>query len=322
MSKTRFKYNPDTISYEKIEFTFKKKLKRFSRIFLSGLFWGVVFFFLANHFIQSPNEKILRSEYNQLLAQYKLLNQDMTEMQRVLIELEQRDNSLYRALMGTDPIPLQVRQHVVNSESRYVNLKNARNEELINKTTIGLDKLKKQLYVQSKSYDEIVELTKTQKDKLLHIPAIQPVLNKNLKRTASGYGIRLDPIYKTKKFHKGMDFSAPIGTKVFATGNGTISFLGWKQGYGNCIIIDHGYGYKTLYAHLHKFNVKKGAKVTRGSVIAFVGNTGKSTGPHLHYEVHLNGKAIDPRNYYYLDLTPKEYDEMVILMSNYGYVFD
>ena len=180
------------------------------------------------------------------------------------------------------------------------------------------------LYVQSNSFDELVKHAKNNEDKLQHIPAIQPILNKDLKRTASGYGRRVDPIYHTVRFHAGMDFSAPIGTEIFATGDGTVSFVGWKQGYGNCVTIDHGYDYMTLYGHISKFKkgLRKGQKVTRGDVIAYVGNTGKSTGPHLHYEVRLKGKPQNPQNYYFKDLSPEEYDEMVRLSSNSGKMFD
>jgi murein DD-endopeptidase MepM/ murein hydrolase activator NlpD len=181
------------------------------------------------------------------------------------------------------------------------------------------------LYTQSNSFDELIVLAKQNEDKLLHIPAIQPILNQDLKRTASGYGRRIDPIYKTIRFHKGMDFSAPTGTEIFATADGVIEKISWdKTGYGNCVIIDHGYGYKTLYAHCHKFQkgLRKGLKVKRGDVIAFVGNTGKSTGPHLHYEVRYKNKPQNPQNYYFQDLSPEEYDNMVRISSNSSKTFD
>jgi len=180
------------------------------------------------------------------------------------------------------------------------------------------------LYTQSNSFDELVEMAKQSEDKLAHLPAIQPVLNKDLKRTASGYGRRIDPIYHTLRFHHGLDFSAPTGTEIFATGTGTITFVGWKQGYGNCIFINHGYGYTTVYGHISKFKkgLRRGQKVVRGDVIAYVGNTGKSTGPHLHYEVRIKDKPQNPQNYFYLDLSPAEYDEMVKISSNNAKTFD
>ncbi len=176
--------------------------------------------------------------------------------------------------------------------------------------------------MQSHSFDEIVDLAKNKEERLLCMPAIQPVLNKDLKRVASGYGMRIDPIYKTPKFHGGMDFTGALDTEIFATGKGVIEAAGWMQGYGNTVIVNHGFNYKTLYAHLNKFKVKKGAKVSRGDVIGFMGTTGKSTGVHLHYEVQYKGKQTNPQNYYFMDLSPEEYDQMVQLSSNYGHVFD
>ena len=194
--------------------------------------------------------------------------------------------------------------------------------ELLVSKTQKVDLLSLQLYIQSNSFEELIDFCKTHEDKLRKLPAIQPVSNKDLKRTASGYGWLLDPIYKTRRFHEGMDFSAAIGTPVFATGDGKVIASGYQQGYGNTVEIDHGYGYKTVYAHLHKIKVKKGATVSRGDEIGEVGNTGKSTGPHLHYEVRLKGKPMNPVNYYFMDLTPEEYDEMIQIASNHGQVMD
>ena len=177
-------------------------------------------------------------------------------------------------------------------------------------------------YAQSRSYDEVIELSKNNKERLEHIPAIQPVFNKDLKYMASGYGRRVDPVYHTLKFHAGMDFAAPTGTKIFATGDGKVTLAEWKQGYGKCVIISHGYGYETLYAHMNDFNVRAGQEVRRGDVIGFVGSTGKSTGSHLHYEVHVNGSPVNPQNYYYADLSPEEYDKMLQLTENNAKVFD
>ena len=168
----------------------------------------------------------------------------------------------------------------------------------------------------------MVKLAKQNKLRLEHLPAIQPILNKDLRRVASGFGVRIDPIYRRPKMHQGMDFTAPIGTDIFATGNGQVVEAGWKQGYGNAVKINHGFGYETLYAHMHKINVRSGQRVTRGEVIGKVGNTGKSTGPHLHYEVRYQGKPVNPQNYYFLDLSPEQYDEMVQLSQNAGQVFD
>ena len=187
---------------------------------------------------------------------------------------------------------------------------------------LKIDLLAKETYIQAKSYDELLELAKTQEVRMENLPAIQPVLNKDLKRTASGYGMRIDPVYHVRRFHAGMDFSAPVGTDVFATGNAKVVFTGWKQGYGNTVELDHGFGYTTLYAHLYKVLVHNGQNVKRGDVIALVGNTGKSTGPHLHYEVRYQDKPVDPRNFYFYDLTPEQYDQMIQLSNNFGHMLD
>ncbi len=196
------------------------------------------------------------------------------------------------------------------------------NADLVINTTQKLDMLNRQLYIQSKSFDEVVDLCKNHDEMLKCIPAIMPVSNKNLKKTASGYGVRIDPIYKTAKFHAGMDFSANIGTPVYATGDGTVVKAGWETGYGNLIQVDHGFGYVTWYAHLSKYKVRPGQKVVRGEVIGEVGNTGKSTGPHLHYEVHVKGKVQNPVNYYFMDLSAEDYDKMIQIAANHGKVFD
>ena len=185
-----------------------------------------------------------------------------------------------------------------------------------------VDILEKEVYVQANSFNEIVDLARKQEVRMASIPAIQPVYNKDLKRVASGWGFRVHPIYHTRKFHYGMDFTAPTGTEVMATGQARVSFVGWKQGYGNTVILDHGFGYQTLYAHLFKSLVRVGQKVSRGDVIALVGNTGMSVGSHLHYEVHLRGTPVDPRNYYYIDLSPEDYDRMIQLSNNFGQTFD
>ena len=204
----------------------------------------------------------------------------------------------------------------------YEELARMTNSQLTADLALKVDLLEKGLYVQAKSYEDLVEMAKTQEVRMENIPAIQPVMNKDLTRVASGYGVRIDPVYHVRRMHTGMDFTAPTGTDVYATGNGSVSFVGWKQGYGNTVIVNHGFGYSTLYAHLYKSLVRVGQKVKRGDVIALVGNTGKSTGPHLHYEVRLQDKPIDPRNFYFYDLSPEDYDRMIQLSNNFGEMLD
>ena len=236
--------------------------------------------------------------------------------------MAQRDDNLYRAILGAEPIPLTARMGATQQISYYDSLAHMTNDQLVADVQRKIDILEKELYVQARSYEEVLELAKNQEVRMENIPAIQPVLNKDLKRMASGYGWRVDPVYHVRRFHEGMDFSAPIGTDIFATGNGVITFVGWKQGYGNTIEVDHSFGYKTRYAHCSKLIARVGQKVKRGDVIALVGNTGKSMGPHLHYEVHYQGRPIDPRNFYFYDLSPEDYDKMVQLSSNMGNMLD
>ena len=262
------------------------------------------------------------SEKQSLEAQYELLSKRCESMQLVLSDLQQRDDNLYRVILGADPIPMSSRKGINLNADYYDNISRLANTQLAADLTRKVDLLEKQTYVQAKSYEEIIELAKTREIRMENIPAIQPVLNKDLTRVASGYGVRIDPVYHVPKFHAGMDFTAPTGTEVYATGNGKVKFVGWRQGYGNTIVIDHGFGYETLYAHLFQSLVREGQTVKRSDIIALVGNTGKSTGPHLHYEVHFQGHHIDPRNYYFYDLDPEQYDRMVQLSNNYGDMMD
>jgi murein DD-endopeptidase MepM/ murein hydrolase activator NlpD len=320
--KPKFRYNPDTLSYEKVRVTFWGVLRRIGLFLLTGVCLGVAFFFLYVHFVESPREKQLSAENARLKSQYKLLERRMDDLQLLLSDLQQRDDNLYRVILQADPIPDGVRHSALGNNSRYDDFADMMNATLLTEATKRVDDLAKQIYIQSQSYDEVVKLVKVNDQKLRCIPAIQPVLNKNLKRMASGYGWRIDPVYHTRRFHAGMDFTAPTGTDVYVTGDGVVESAGWRQGYGNCITVDHGFGYTTLYAHLHKIKVKKGQRLTRSEIIAEVGNTGKSTGPHLHYEVRFHDKPVDPRNYYFLDLSPEQYDEMIQLSQNAGQMFD
>jgi murein DD-endopeptidase MepM/ murein hydrolase activator NlpD len=267
-------------------------------------------------------EVLLKKENKLLLTQYEMLRMEYDRASEVLEDLQLRDENLYRAILHADSIPLSIRKSGFGGSNRYEYLKGLPNSDLVIATTIKMDMLKKQLYVQSNSFDELVSIGKDMENKLKCLPAIQPVANKDLRRTASGYGMRIDPIYHIPRFHAGMDFIAERGTEIYATGNGTVVYASWKQGYGNCIIINHGYDYETLYGHIDKYKVRIGQKVMRGEIIATVGNTGKSTGSHLHYEVLFKGRNDNPAKYYYQDLTPEEYDRMIQIADNHGQVLD
>jgi murein DD-endopeptidase MepM/ murein hydrolase activator NlpD len=274
------------------------------------------------YFFRSPVEMLLQKENNLLQTQYDVLAHRLDEALTVLDDIQQRDENLYRVIFQARTIPESVRKSGFGGANRYAYLMNLSNSELIIETTRKMDLLSKQMYVQSNSLEELFALGKDLEKRSQCVPAIQPVSNRKLKHLASGYGTRIDPIYHTLRFHSGMDFSSPAGTDIYATGNGTVIYSDWKHEYGNCIIIDHGYDFKTLYAHQSKNLVKVGQKVTRGEVIGKVGNTGKSTGPHLHYEVHLRNKPDNPAKYYYRDLGPEEYDDMIQIAENHGQVMD
>ena len=318
----KYKINPDTLVLEQVEHGLRYWLQQTGIYILGGVVLGVIFLYLFLIIFPSPREKQLLREKELLEAQMATVNRQVDQMQIVMADLQQRDDNLYRVLFGAEPIPLSIRQGTQRRISYYEELAQMTNSQLAADLALKVDVLEKELYVQAKSYDEVLELAKTQEIRMENIPAIQPVLNKDLKRVASGFGLRIDPVYHVRKFHQGMDFTAPTGTEVFATGNATVKFTGWKQGYGNTVILDHGFGYETLYAHLYKSLVRKGQRVRRSDIIALVGNTGKSTGPHLHYEVRLNGKPVDPRNYYFYDLSPEEYDQMIQLSNNFGQMLD
>ena len=321
-SKRHYRINPETLQLERIEHGFRYWLRRSGGYILGGFGIGMIFFYVFLYFFPSPREASLMQYNRNLTAEMAVLEKQVDQMQIIISDLSQRDDNLYRAILGAEPIPLSARMGATQQMSYYDSIARMTNIQLAADIQRKVDILEKELYVQACSYDEILELAKNQEARMENIPAIQPVLNKDLKRMASGYGWRVDPVYHIRRFHEGMDFSAPVGTDIYATGNGVVTFAGWRQGYGETVEIDHGFGYSTRYAHCHKLFARTGKKVKRGDVIALVGNTGKSTGPHVHYEVHYNGKPIDPRNYYFYDLSPEDYDKMVQLSSNMGKMMD
>ena len=323
MAKVKYYYDTKTLSYQRIALSAFDKTKRmFYFIFaatLSGLLMVIIFF----QFFDSPKEKRLNREIEYLSNQYEAIYDKMTQVDIVLDDLQHRDDNIYRVIFEADPIPNSIRKAGFGGVNRYQHLGGYSNSELVVRVTEKADQLSKQLYIQSKAFDEIITLVKNKAEMLASIPAIQPVSNKDLSRMASGFGSRIDPIYKTRKFHAGMDFSAKSGTPIYATGDGKIlKVRKSKRGYGNHVKIDHGYGFVTLYAHMTKYIVRKGQKVKRGEVIGYVGSTGKSVAPHLHYEVHKDGRKINPVNFYYNDLNPDEYEKMLEISSQNNQSFD
>ena len=322
MRKVYYVYNPQTQTYDRIYPTIRQRAVSYLRRLFIGMGLGAGCFIILLLVFGSPSEKELRKENSRLQAQYNVLSRRLDEAMGVLQDIQQRDDNLYRVIFQADPISEAIRGAGYGGTNRYEHLMDLADAELVINTTQKLDILSKQLYIQSRSFDDVVEMCKKHDEMLKCIPAIQPISNKDLKKTASGYGTRIDPIYGTKRFHAGMDFSANIGTEVYVTGNGRIASAKWESQYGNCIVVDHGYGYKTRYAHLSKIKVRQGQTVKRGEVIGLVGNTGKSTGPHLHYEVMVKGKIANPVNYYFMDLTPEEYDRMIQMAENHGKIMD
>lgn len=312
MAKVRYHFNTSSLKIEKVKITFRQRFLRFLSVFFTGLVFASLVLILAYNFLDSPKERMMRREIDHYKLQYAILNDRLDQVQAVVADLQQRDDNIYRVIFESEPIPSSVRQAGFGGADRYARMEGYKNSEIIINTTRKLDLITSQLYVQSKSFDEVFNLAKRKEELLAAIPAIQPVSNKDLRRIGSYFGYRTDPFYKVTKFHEGIDFTATVGTDIYATGDGVVAKIEYsRRGYGNLIIINHGFGYETVYAHLSKMNVKPGQKVKRGQVIGYVGNTGKSTSPHLHYEVRKNGRAIDPINFFFNDITPEEYALMI-----------
>ncbi len=323
MAKVKYYYDTKTLSYKRIEVSGLNKLKRLFYFLIGSAFTGLIMMIIFFQFFDSPKEQRLNREIEILTSQYEIIEDKLDQVEVVLDDIQNRDDNIYRVIFEAEPIQKSIRKAGYGGINRYQDLKGYSNSELIINTNEKVDQISKQLYIQSKSYDEIIELAKNKVDMLASLPAIQPVSNKNLSRMASGYGWRIHPIYKTRKLHTGMDFSAKSGTPIYATGDGKISLAKRsRRGYGNHVIIDHGYGYKTLYAHMKEYTVRKGENVKRGEIIGYVGNTGTSVGPHLHYEVIKDGKKINPVNFYYNDLNPNEYEKMLEIASQNNQSFD
>ena len=323
MAKVKYRFNAHTLSYDKIVISFKTRLKRFLALSSTTLLTSILIAVGILQFYESPRMRSLHKENERLLTQYELMYKDLSTIENVLDEIEQRDNNLYRVIFESDPIPTTIRKAGFGGVNRYSKLESFDNSELVMKTAEKIDVLLKESYIQSKSYDEVMKMAMNKEELKASMPAIMPISNKSLKSTASGWGFRIHPIYKIKQFHYGMDFTANIGTNVYATGDGVVKDVqSIGGGYGKWILIEHGFGYETLYGHLNGFNVKIGDKVKRGSIIGFVGNSGTSTGPHVQYEVHKNGEPVNPQYYYFKDLNAQEYEKMVKISSNIGQTFD
>ncbi len=323
MPKSKYRFNPESLSYDKVNKSIKDKLIKISTYVSASILLAILYYVIFAFFFDSPKEKGLKRQVSELRVNYQLLNNQLNQIEAVLDDMEERDDNIYRTIFEAEPIDKSIREAGIGGSNRYRALENMKDADIVINTAQRLDKIAKKIYVQSVSYDEIIKMAVNKEAMLAAVPAIQPISNKDLKRTASGWGYRIHPIYKIRKFHYGMDFTAPTGTEIYATGDGIVKKVeSSNRGYGNEIIIDHGFGYETLYGHMSAFNVKVGQNVKRGDVIGYVGNTGLSTAPHLHYEVIHNGKKVNPVNYYFNDLSAKEYDEMIEISMNTGQTFD
>ena len=318
MFKTKYYYDSKTLSYRKIKVSKRVHFRNFMAFITASAFFGVLtlFFLLQSPVLNTPTELSQAREISNYKFQLELMNKKLDQLNIVLEEIEQRDNNIYRVLFETNPIPSEVRKAGFGGVNRYKNLEGYDNSKLITETTKKIEILTKQIVIQSKSLDEIERLA-IEKEKLLSaIPSIQPIKRGDLTRMASGYGYRTDPFNKTRKMHYGMDFTAPRNTPVYAASDGKIVRADSRStGYGKHIRIDHGFGYMTLYAHLYKYNVRRGQKVKKGDIIGFVGNTGRSQAPHLHYEVWKDKKRVNPINYYLGNLSPEEFDDLIKLAN-------
>lgn len=321
--KEKFIFNTQTLSYEKAVVGWGTRILRVVGFMVASLVFSLIISAVFYKFFDSPKERILKANLSAMEDKYYLLDQEVDRLDEILQQLHYRDGNIYRVLFEANPISRDEWQAGSGGVNKYRDLEKYESGEMMIDISKKVDQLRKQMAIQSRSYDEISSLINNKQQMLSSIPSVQPIPNKKLERMASGYGWRVDPVYKITKFHEGMDFTAPVGTDVYVTGDGTVEVVNYSfNGYGNEIVVNHGYGYKTRYAHLSKFKVRQGQKVKRGDVIGSVGNTGKSTGPHLHYEVLKNGVATNPVYFYYNDLRDADFARMVEISNSPGQALD
>ncbi len=322
MAELKYRFNPDTLNFERIRVSGWQKTKRTMIALIPGLLVGIMGIFLAFQFVDSPKEASLKRENQHLAVQYELVNKRLTEIENVLFDVQRRDDNVYRVIFEADPIPGTVRQAGIGGVNRYKDLEGYASSDLVIATRKRLDGIAKQLYVQSISFDEVAGLAIRKQELLASIPSIQPIADEKT-QVSSGFGERLHPIYKIIKMHQGLDFTAPVGTEIRAAGNGRVTYADYgTNGYGVHVVVDHGFGYETLYAHLSQLKVRVGQRVDRGDLLGLSGDTGLSAAPHLHYEVHKAGMPVDPANYLFNSLTPDEYARMIEMSRNATQSFD
>ncbi|MDX2301274.1 MAG: peptidoglycan DD-metalloendopeptidase family protein [Microscillaceae bacterium] len=317
MARVKYYYDPETCTYKRVKI---KKLDIFLNLlgFLTlSLIMGILIAFFTAQYFQDAEKSKLRAENEELKVYYDILGKKVNELDEIMANLQDRDDNIYRVIFEAEPIPNSIRSAGAGGVDRYQDLisKGLKEADLVIGSLKKIDDVKRKMYIQSKSYDEIVQLVKEKSKLLAHTPAIQPISNKQLTRLTSGFGLRIHPIYKVGQFHPGIDFAAPYGTPIYATADGVVSKSLYESGYGNHIVIDHGYGYKTLYGHMSEMAVQKGEKVKRGQLIGYVGSTGFSTAPHVHYEVIYKGEQVNPVYFFFQDLGAEEYEKILQLAS-------
>ncbi len=323
MKKIKYYYNTNSLRYEKLVTPLRVKLLRILGFLAGAIVTALIIVVIAFRVIDSPKEMLMRQENERIKEDYRLLNSKVKSIQQQMAELEKRDNHVYREIFEANPIPDSARAKRMEKQQEAQLAESMEDNELAYSIAATLDKMMNRIAFQKKSYQEIEAMIRDKEKMLAATPAIQPVSNKDLSRVASGYGYRIDPVYKTVKLHAGLDFAAPQGTPIYATADGVVRLAGnTGNGYGNHVIINHGYGYETLYGHQYRIKAKVGQRVKRGELIGWVGSTGKSTGPHLHYEVRKNKRHIDPIYFFYNDLTPEQFDRIVKIAASGNQSFD
>lgn len=307
-----YRYNPHTLSYEKVKTTFVDRLKKISFSVAFGIVLGVVLLVIGMNVFQSPKERRLRREMAAMERQVRKMSETVKRNESVLRDLENRDNSIYRTLLEAEPISDDLRMSAL-AQQDFSEIDGLEISALVAETSRRIDQLTHRLYVQSLSFDEVYRMASSKKERMDHVPAIMP-LAKNSCSVISGFGTRYHPILHYRRMHTGVDLSAKTGTPIYATGDGVVKVAGRSDelgGYGVAVLIDHGFGYKSLYAHMSEVKVRQGQSVKRGELLGLVGSTGLASGPHCHYEVWLNGNKVNPIYYFFNDLTPKEYEEVI-----------
>ncbi|CAN5519612.1 M23 family metallopeptidase [soil metagenome] len=323
MKKVKYYYNTHTLRYEKLETPLRVRLLRVFGFIAASLVAAAIIVAIAFQYIESPKEILLRQENDDLKENYDVLKDRTDELQKQMLALENRDNNVYRAIFEATPVPDSARLKEMEKSKEVQLLQRMGESELVKSLTEQLNTIALQVGYQQKSYDAIDGMIKNKEKLLAAIPAIQPVSNKDLRHIASGFGYRVDPVYKITKFHAGLDFAATQGTPIYATADGVVSEANYDAGgYGNHVVINHGYGYETLYGHMVRIKARAGQKIKRGEVIGWVGSTGKSTGPHCHYEVHKGNQPVDPVYFFYNDLTPEQYDQVLKIAKAANQSFD